>query len=205
MAELRDFVHRFIPGKLPVTLLLLHGSGGDENDLLPIAPALAPGAALLSPRGNVIEHGMRRFFPLPGPDGFDSGAVAARVEELAEWLRQACEQYEIDTAKLYGFGYSNGANTAAALMLLKPGILAGACLLRARAAVRPKELPELKSAPILISAGNTDTVIPAADTEGLAKLLSEAGAKVDFVLQNAGHELTPADFSLVKQWFARLL
>jgi predicted esterase len=198
-----SFVHRFIPGKLPVTLLLLHGSGGDENDLLPIAPALAPGATLLSPRGNVVDRGVRRFFPLPGPDGFNSEAVAARAEELAGWLTQACAEYAIDTSKLYAFGYSNGANMAAALMLLKPGALAGACLLRARAAAKPKELPNLENAPILISAGQADTIIPAADTERLAKLLSEAGANVDFVLQNAGHDLTPADFSLAKQWFAR--
>jgi phospholipase/carboxylesterase len=200
-----DFVHKFTSGRLPVTVLLLHGSGGDENDLLPIGTGLAPGAALLSPRGGVVQHGTCRFYSFPGPEGFDADEVATRVEELAEWLGRMSAEYSIDPARLYALGYSNGANMAAALMLLKPGVIAGACLLRSRAAVKPKQLPDLAGAPVLISAGQSDAIIPAADAEGLSRMLSEAGATVDFVLQNAGHDLTPADFSVAKQWFARIL
>jgi phospholipase/carboxylesterase len=198
-----DFVHQFVPGKLPVTVLLLHGSGGDETDLLPIGAGLAPGAALLSPRGNVVEHGTRRFFPFPTKGGFDSDAVAERVEELCEWLGRVRDEYGI--GRLYALGYSNGANMAAAMMLLKPGSIAGACLLRARAAVRPAQLPNLNGAPVLLSAGQSDAIIPASDSELLGRILGQAGATVDFVLQNSGHDLTPADFSLAKQWFARVL
>jgi predicted esterase len=166
---------------------------------------LAPGAAFLSPRGNVVQNGMHRFFSFPGPDGFDREELIERAGDLAEWIGGMCDQYGIDASRLYALGYSNGANIAAALMLLHPGTLAGACLFRSRALAVPAVLPALNGAPVVISAGQTDHLIPASDSERLGRLLSEAGAKVDFVLQNAGHDLTPADFSLGKQWFARLL
>jgi phospholipase/carboxylesterase len=200
-----DFVHKFTPGRLPFTVLLLHGSGGDENDLLPIASALVPGAALLSPRGNVVQHGARRFFSYPGPEGFEPEEVRERVAEMAEWLERMAAQYKIDPARLYALGYSNGANMAAALMLLRPGAVAGACLLRSRAAIVPETLPDLKGEPVLISAGQSDHVIPPSAAEVLGRVLTSARAHVDLAIQNAGHDLTPADFSLAKQWFARLL
>jgi len=196
-----DFVHKFLPGRLPVTVLLLHGSGGDENDLLPIAGALAPGAAVLSPRGKVVQHGARRFFSYPGPDGFDADEIRERVDELADWLGGMVAAPQ----PLYALGYSNGANMAAALMLLRPGAIAGACLFRSRAVVTPAMLPDLKGVPVLISAGQTDHLIPPSAAEGLGQLLTTAGAYVDLAIQNAGHDLTPADFSLAKQWFAKLL
>jgi phospholipase/carboxylesterase len=196
-----DFIHKFTPGRLPATVLLLHGSGGDENDLLAVGTALAPGAAFLSPRANVVQHGARRFFSYPGPDGFDPDDVRDRVDELAEWLGRM----PVDPKSLYALGYSNGANMAAALMLLRPGTIAGACLLRARAVLTPPNLPNLNAAPVLISAGETDHLIPASAAEALGQLLTRAGAHVDFVIQNAGHDLTPADFSIAKQWFSKLL
>src|SRR5665213_1244167 len=194
-----SFIHKFVPGQSPVTVLLLHGSGGDENDLLPVARALAPGAGFLSPRGKVLDHGMVRFFAL------DRSDVAARAAELAEWIPEAAGQHGIDPARIYALGYSNGANMAAALMLLHPGTIAGACLLRARAVVEPAVLPNLNGAPVLISAGQADHLIPPEGAEALGKLRTEAGAHVDLAIQNAGHDLTPADFSLTKQWFQRLL
>jgi phospholipase/carboxylesterase len=196
-----DFIHKFTPGRLPVTVLLLHGSGGDENDLLPVAGALAPGASFLSPRGNVLQHGARRFVSYPGPDGFDADEVRQRVDELAEWLWRVT----VNANPLYALGYSNGANMATALMLLRPGTIAGACLFRSRAVVTPATLPDLNGAPVLISAGQTDHLIPPGAAEALGKLLTTAGAHVDLAIQNAGHDLTPADFSLAKQWFAKLL
>lgn len=194
-----DFVHKFVPGRLPVTVLLLHGSGGDENDLLPVARALVPGAAFLSPRGKVLDQGLRRFFLL------DRSDVRERTAELAEWIGEAAKHYQIDPARLYALGYSNGANIAAVLMLLHPGSIAGACLFRSRAMVNPEALPTLEGAPVLISAGQTDHLITAEDAEALAELLTRAGAHVDLAIQNAGHDLTPADFSLAKQWFSKLI
>ncbi len=200
-----DFIHKFIPGRLPATVLLLHGSGGDENDLLPIAPALAPGAAFLSARGNVMQHGARRFFSYPGPDGFDAEEVRQRVDELADWIGRMAAQYGFDPDRLYALGYSNGANMAAATMLLRPAAIAGACLFRSRAVVIPAALPDLKGTPVLISAGQSDQLIPPSAAEALGQLLTTAGARVDLAIQNAGHDLTPADFSLAKQWFAKVL
>lgn len=194
-----EFIHQFVPGRLPATVLLLHGSGGDENDLLPVARALAPGAALLSPRGKVVDRGMVRFFKV------DRSDVKERAAELAEWIGVAAKEHGFDPARLYAFGYSNGANMAAALMLLHPGAIAGACLLRTRAAAQPEVLPALGGAQVLISAGQHDELIPCPEAEALAELLTQAGARVDLAVQNAGHDLTPADFSLAKQWFAKVL
>lgn len=196
-----EFIHKFVPGRLPATVLLLHGSGGDETDLIPIGAAVAPGAALLSPLGKVVQQGARRFFSYPGPEGFNPEEVRQRVDELADWLAAM----PVDPKTLYALGYSNGASMAAAMMLLRPGAIAGACLFRARAAVTPDPLPNLNGAPVLISAGQTDPIVPAAGAEHLAQILTAAGARVDLAIQNADHNLTPADFSLAKQWFAKLL
>lgn len=193
-----EFIHKFMPGNSETTVLLLHGSGGDENDLLPVARALSPGAAFLSPRGTVTDQGLVRFFRR------DASDVKERAKELAEWISGAAKQYQIDAARLYALGYSNGANVAAALMLLHPGAIAGACLLRTRAVVEPDVMPSLAGVPVLISAGQHDDLIPPEQAEALAALLSKAGARVDLAIQNAGHDLTPADFSLAKQWFSRL-
>ena len=200
-----DFVHKFVPGRSSLTVLLLHGSGGDENDLLPVAGGLVPGAAILSPRGNVVQHGARRFFSYPGPDGFDAEEIRERVAELTDWIRRMTQQYAIDPKRFYALGYSNGANMAAATMLLDPGTIAGACLFRSRAVFTPQALPDLTGVPVLISAGQTDQLIPPSAAEALGQLLTSAGARVDLAIQNAGHDLTPADFSLGKQWFARLV
>jgi phospholipase/carboxylesterase len=189
-----EFVHKFLPGRLPVTVLALHGTGGDENDLIPVARALAPGAAILSPRGKALENGAPRFFSRIAPGVFDAKEIAQRAGELAQWISKF-------KAPVYALGYSNGANIAAAIMLLHPGVIAGAVLLRPMVVIRPETLPDLKESPILISGGNDDPM----GSENLGRLLSSAGAHVDIAIQNAGHELTPADFSLGKQWFAQVL
>lgn len=196
---INDFIHKFVEGRSPVTLLLLHGTGGDETDLLPVARAVAPGAAFLSPRGKVRGQGMVRFF------GLDWRDVPERAAELAAWVGEAAAHYGFDPARVIALGYSNGANLAANLMLLHPGVLSGACLLRSRSILVPEHRANLNGAPVLISAGQSDQIIPVADAEALGKLLTDAGARVDLAIQNAGHELTPADFSLAKQWFSRLL
>lgn len=195
-----EFIHKFVPGRLPFTVLLLHGSGGDETDLIPIGSAVAPGAALFSPLGKVVQQGARRFFSYPGPEGFDPVEVRQRVDELADWLASM----PVDPKTLYALGYSNGASMAAATLLLRPDAIAGACLFRARAAVTPDPLPNLNGAPVLICAGQHDPIVPAAGAEHLAQILTAAGARVDLAIQNADHDLTPADFSLAKQWFAKL-
>jgi len=200
-----DFAHRFDQGTSPFTLLVLHGTGGDENDLAPIGRSLAPGASILSPRGKVLEAGAPRFFARVAPGVFDANEIRERAGELAEWIRSAAAEYKLEPAKIFAFGYSNGANIASSVMLLDPGVIAGSVLLRPMIVIEPRELPDLKGAPVLISAGKVDSMTPPGDTEKLARMLTEAGATVDLAMQNAGHDLLPQDFAVAKRWLAETL
>ena len=201
-----DFVHRFVPGQgSSMTLLLLHGTGGDEDDLLPIGRALAPGAALLSPRGKVIENGMPRFFRRLQEGVFDLEDLQFRAHELAGFVREAAGEYGFDPARVFAMGYSNGANIAAVELLLYPGLLSGAVLFRSMFAFAPEPLPKLPATPVLMLAGKRDPIISPALTEKLAGVLSQAGARVEVQWREAGHELTPQDFQAGKQWLGEFL
>jgi phospholipase/carboxylesterase len=199
------FIHNFVPGKLSSTVLVLHGQGGDENDLLPIARALAPGAAFLSPRGKAVEAGMARFFARVSPDVFDEAEVRTRTAELAEWIVAAVAQYKLDATRVFALGFSNGASIAASTMLLHPGVLAGGLLLRPRMIVEPSPLPDLKGAPVLVLSGQKDEKMPQGSGESLARLLGRAGAAVEMAMVDAGHDLTPQDFAAGKSWLSGVL
>jgi predicted esterase len=199
------FVHKFVAGKLASTVLVLHGQGGDENDLLPVARALAPGAALLSPRGRALEAGDSRFFARVSRDVFDEVEVRTRTAELAAWVRVAVADYGLDATRVYALGFSNGASIAASVMLLHPGVLAGGLLLRPRTILEPTELPDLKGAPVLAIAGARDEKMPAGASEHLSRLLGRAGAAVELAMLDTEHGLTPQDFSLGKSWFTKIL
>lgn len=200
-----EFTHKFLPGTLAATVLVLHGAGGDEHDLVPVARALAPGAAFLSPRGKVVQDGARRFFARVSADVFDEAEVRARAAELAEWVGTAVAQHGLDASRICAMGFSNGANIAAAIMLLHPGVLAGALLLRPRTILELEEFPDLNGAPVLVIAGDHDEKMPAGSSEKLARQLGRAGAAVEMAMLDSGHELTPQDFSLGKSWFAKVL
>jgi predicted esterase len=199
------FIHNFLPGKLASTVLVLHGQGGDENDLLPVARALAPGAAFLSPRGKAAENGAVRFFARVSRDVFDETEVRTRTAELAEWVGAAVAHYGLDATRVYALGFSNGASIAASTMLLHPGVLAGGLLLRPRTIVEPAKLPDLNGAPVLVIAGQRDEKMPQGASEHLARLLGRAGAAVEMAMLDAEHELTPQDFALGKSWFGKAL
>ncbi len=191
-----EFIHKHVPGSgSPLTLLLLHGTGGDENDLIPIGRAVAPGAAMISPRGKVSENGAARFFRRLAPGIFDEDDIRARATELAEFARG------YQAANLFALGYSNGANIAAALMLLHPDVLDGAVLLRPMIPLIPDPLPDLTGKPVLILAGEEDSMTTPQNTKNLASLLSRAGAKVEVRWMNAGHDLGPGDFQAAKEFF----
>ncbi len=198
------FIHNFVPGKLAATVLVLHGQGGDENDLLPVARALAPGAAFLSPRGKAMENGARRFFARVAPDIFDETEVRTRTAELADWVKAAVAHYGLDSTQVYALGFSNGASIAGSVMLLDPGVLAGGLLLRPRSIVEPEPLPDL-SARVLVIAGERDEKMPAGASEYLARQLGRAGAAVEMAMLDAEHGLTPQDFYLGKNWFTKIL
>jgi len=202
-----EFIHRFEPatsaGSPP--LLLLHGTGGDENDLLGLGKMISPGSALPSPRGRVLEHGMPRFFRRLAEGVFDEEDVRRRALELGDFVADARKQYGI--AAPVAVGFSNGANIAAALLLLKPDVLAGAVLLRAMVPLSdpPKAnlvKPELAGKPILLLSGQADPIVPASNSTKLAALLSEAGARVEHKVLPAGHQLSQADVTLARNWIS---
>jgi len=199
------FVHRFVPAPdvaeppVPV-LLLLHGTGGDEDDLVPLGRALAPGWALLSPRGQVLEGGAPRFFRRLAEGVFDVEDLVARAGQLADFVGEAARTYALDAGRIVAVGYSNGANIAAALLLLRPGVLAGAALLRAMVPFEPERRPDLTGTSVLLSSGAQDPLVPAANRERLATLLADAGASVDVHLEPAGHGLTKGDLEVVRRW-----
>jgi phospholipase/carboxylesterase len=195
-----SFIHRFEPAtRLDApTLLLLHGTGGDENDLLPLGRAVSPGSALLSVRGKVLEHGMPRFFRRLAEGVFDEADVVRRAHELADFVGEAREKYGIIAP--IALGYSNGANIAAAMLLLRPDVLAGGVLVRAMVPLsRPPEA-DLAGKSVLILSGLRDPIIPSENGEALAAMLSSAGAEVDRRVVPVGHELSQADLSLARQW-----
>ncbi|TFV75722.1 alpha/beta hydrolase [Bradyrhizobium frederickii] len=198
------FIHRFEPatraGSPP--LLLLHGTGGDENDLLGLGKMISPGSALLSPRGRVLEHGMPRFFRRLAEGVFDEADVRRRAHELGDFVSEARQRYGIGAPVAVGF--SNGANIAAALLLLEPDVLAGAILLRAMVPLSDAPTADLAGKPILLLSGQGDPIVPAGNSARLAALLSQAGASVTHRVLPAGHQLSQADVTLARDWIGNL-
>jgi predicted esterase len=186
------------------TLLLLHGTGGNEDDLLPLGRALARDAALLSPRGRVLEHGMPRFFRRIAEGVFDEDDVRRRADELAAFVTAATERNGLDARRVIAAGFSNGANIAAAVLLLHPGVLSAAILLRAMVPLEPDPLPKLAGTPVFLSSGRADPLVPVREAERLAALLERAGADVTLRFDDAGHTLGPAEVRAAHDWLAAL-
>jgi phospholipase/carboxylesterase len=199
------FVHRFFPGESGATMLLLHGTGGDENDLVPLGRELAPDAALLSPRGKVSEYGAARFFRRLAEGVFDHEDLVFRTHELAGFIEAAAEEYGFEVSRLVAVGYSNGANIAASLMLLHPGLLRAAVLFRAMVPFEPDVVPDLSGMPVFLAAGRMDQMIAPENTERLAEILREAGADLDLRWRNTSHALTYEEVAEAKEWLAGVL
>jgi phospholipase/carboxylesterase len=195
-----DFIHEFVPGSSTRTLLLLHGTGGNERDLLPLGRELDPAAALLSPRGKVLENGRPRFFRRLAEGIFDLEDLQKRTQELADFVISSAAHYKIDIKSLVAVGYSNGANIAASMLLLRPETVASAILFRAMVPLIPETRPELSSARVWIGAGSFDPIVPASETKKLAELLRNAGADVTMRFFQGGHELTPEDIHAAHEW-----
>jgi predicted esterase len=207
-AALDAFVHRFVPGAAGdgPALLVLHGTGGDEADLLPLAAELLPGAALLSPRGQVTERGMPRFFRRHAEGVLDREDLLARTEALADFVDAAAVEYGLDGRRVFAFGYSNGANIAAAMLLRRPGTVAGALLLRPMMLpIAPAEIAGgLAGTPVRILAGARDPIMPPGDPDRLAAALRDAGAAVEVTTHpQAGHSPAQAEFAAAAEWLAR--
>ncbi|WP_225768185.1 alpha/beta hydrolase [Inquilinus sp. Marseille-Q2685] len=200
MTQAQSFIHRFEPGREPGAppLLLLHGTGGDEADLLPLGRAVAPGSALLSPRGKVLEGGMPRFFRRIREGVFDEEDVRARAHELADFIAEARAAYGLQAPVALGF--SNGANIAAAVLQLRPEALAGAILLRAMVPLGDPPPAQLRGKPVLLLSGQLDPIVPADNAARLAGLLRNAGAVVQHRILPTGHGLSQADVATTSAW-----
>jgi phospholipase/carboxylesterase len=200
----RCFTHRFEPGSDPARppILLLHGTGGDEEDLLPLGRLIAPGSALLSPRGKSLERGMARFFRRMAEGVFDEDDIRRRTVELAEFIAEARQAYGL--AAPVAVGFSNGANIAAAILLLRPSTLAGAVMLRAIAPFREPPDVDLTGKPVLLLSGAHDPMAPAEGAERLAETLVGAGAQFQREILPGGHQLTQMDATIAGKWIAQL-
>lgn len=202
-----DFVHVFEPATVPdaPTLLLLHGTGADEHDLLPLGRALAPGAALLSPRGQVTENGMNRWFRRLREGVFDVGDLIVRTAELAGFVRAATVAYDLDPERIVVSGFSNGANTGAGLLLLHPGLVAGAALFAGGAPLQGRE-PEpvdLSGTQVFLGNGVADPITTIDQARLLAAQLGERGADVEAREHLGGHQLPQDVLAQARDWFDR--
>ena len=187
------------------TLLLLHGTGGTEMDLLQLGRMLAPEAGVLSPRGKVLERGMPRFFRRLSEGVFDEEDLKVRTAELADFIAAAAAHYQFEPRRVIAAGFSNGANIAGSLLLLRPEALGGAVLFRAMVPLVPPALPNHHDTPVLISNGRQDPMVSVDETERLADLLRRSGAAVTVEWQSGGHELTPQDINGARRWLEPLI
>jgi phospholipase/carboxylesterase len=216
------FIHRFIPSKnkdggarirtrtsergskVFTTLFLLHGTGGNEEDLIPLANELDQRAAILSPRGKVLENGMPRFFRRLAEGVFDIEDLKFRTNELADFVKDASKAYHFNLQRIVAIGYSNGANIAASMLLLRPEILSAAILFRAMVPLVPEVLPDLTNKHIFMSSGIYDPIVTKQEAEKLFGLFKNAGAKVSLSWQESGHELTMEEVQKAKEWLIPL-
>lgn len=208
MTEPCGFIHRFVPspaGRRDLALLLLHGTGGNEDDLLDLGRQLSPDAALLSPRGNVLENGAPRFFRRLADGVFDLEDVRLRAAQLAAFVDCALTRYGVEETRVVAIGYSNGANIAAATMLLHPGRIHAAALLRAMVVLEPSPLPDLSGAAVLLSSGVLDPIVPDSHVTRLADIFRHAGASVDVRRQQASHGLVQSDIFDCRDWLTGIV
>jgi phospholipase/carboxylesterase len=202
-----ELVHRFSTGEgknAGTTLLLLHGTGGDENDMVPLGDALLPGAAILSPRGAVRERGMPRFFARLAEGVFDLEDLALRTQQLIRFVNGAVAKYELDATRVIAVGFSNGANIAASVLLTGPSVFSQAILFRAMVPFEPQQPAKLPGTPVLLSSGEWDPIATPEQARRLQSLLTTAGAKATLNFFDAGHVLTRGDVSAAASWISAL-
>lgn len=198
------FVHRYVPspGGSPLTLLLLHGTGGNEDDLLQLGRQVSPGASLLSPRGRVLENGMPRFFRRLSEGVFDVEDISLQTQSLAQFVLAASKEYRLRADRVVALGYSNAANIAGSTLMLRPDVLAGAILLRPMVPFMPDRMPSLRGKPTFVLAGTRDSIVPREQTERLASLLEGAGADVSLHWADSGHGIGGGEVVAARDWLS---
>ena len=207
MGENLSYIHKYEPGKgdeRNVTLFLLHGTGGDEDALSGLGRMLLPGANQLRPRGNVLEQGMARFFRRFAEGILDIDDLKQRTNELADFLQRASEVYGFDGRQVIVAGFSNGANIASSMLLLRPEVLRAAILLHPMFTFEPQPLPDLRAKPVFIGAGRFDPLVPTEQTEQVANLRERAGAPLELFWHNGGHEVSVEEVKAAKEWIGEL-
>jgi phospholipase/carboxylesterase len=204
-----NFEHVFEQGTSPMTILVLHGTGGNEHDLVPMAKMVAPSANILSPRGKIFENGAPRFFRRLAEGIFDIEDLKFRTHELADFVAEAAQEYKFDAGKVYALGFSNGANIASSLLFLRPEILAGGAILRGMVPLdmdkgELKGVPDLTGKKVFLANGTRDPMVPLDNAKKLAKMYQDAGATVTHELNPASHGLIQSDLQAMKRWFEHL-
>lgn len=202
------FIHRFIPAnskakQTDLTLLLLHGTGGNEEDLIPLGKELTTNASILSVRGKVLENGMPRFFRRIKEGVFDLADLKLRTNELADFVLNSSSIYEFDLERIIAVGFSNGANIGASLLLRRPEVFTGAILFRAMVPFIPKVLPDLSKKYILLSQGLHDPIISRGEAENLLRLFTKASSDATLEWQDSGHNLVQQDIVASRRWLER--
>lgn len=208
MSEEFAYFHKYEPGEganRQVTLLLLHGTGGTEDDLSGLGRMVLPGAAQLRPRGNVLENGMPRFFRRFAEGVLDVDDLKRRTGDLVNFIQQAHDVYGIDERQVIAAGFSNGANIASSMLLLYPEALRAVLLFHPMIPFVPETLPDLRGKPVFIGAGRLDPLVPSEQTEQLADLFKRAGAEVTIFWQNGGHNVSLEEVKAAKGWIEVLL
>lgn len=195
-----EFIHNYVAGSSGRTVLALHGTGGSERDLVPLAQSLFPGANVLSPRGKVSERGAARFFRRLAEGVFDLEDLHRQTDDVADFVTSAAQQYGFDVSNVWAIGYSNGANIAASLLLQRSEVLAGAVLLRAMTPFTPDSVLNLSGKRLFLAAGRFDPLVAVNDVESLARLFREGGAEVELRFQDAGHELAREEIGTIQSW-----
>jgi phospholipase/carboxylesterase len=203
------FEHVFEQGPDNLTILALHGTGGNEHDLIPMAKMVAPNANILSPRGKILENGAPRFFRRIAEGVFDVEDLKFRTHELADFVAEAAKEYKFDASKFYALGFSNGANIASSLLFLRPEVLAGGAILRGMVPLdmdkgELEKLTDLTGKKVFLANGTRDPMVPLDNAKKLAAMYKEAGATVMHELNPASHGLIQSDLQSMKRWFAAL-
>ncbi len=197
------FIHQFVRGTSATTVLALHGTGGVETDLIPLAQSLFPNARVLAPRGNISENGAARFFRRFAEGVFDLENLREETAKLADFVAASGQKYGFEAQKVVALGYSNGANIAASLLLSRPETLAGAVLLRGMTPFEPQNRPDLDGKAIFLASGRFDPIVPTQSVENLAQIFQRAGADVELRWENASHGLTSADIEAAREFVAQ--
>lgn len=198
-----NFSYQFVRGTSATTVLALHGTGGAETDLIPLAQSLFANASVLAPRGNVSENGAARFFRRFAEGVFDLENLCEETAKLADFVAASSQKYSFEAENVVALGYSNGANIAASLLLSRPEILAGAVLLRGMTPFEPQNLPDLSRKAIFLAAGRFDPIVPIHNIENLSRMFQRAGADVTLCWEGGSHGLVNAEIEAARAFVAQ--